>query len=127
MSPFLKTARDGELFVDHRASPGIPPGQAQQMGLPPTLVGEGRVMHAATLGCPHCGSHIMLNPERKRARANCFKCNAYICDWCAATMDNPDYVHRTFAQIVEMVRSGKWTVSGSPSNPILTPTESSDG
>jgi hypothetical protein len=123
MSPFLKTSRDGELFLDHSASPGIPPGVAQRMDLPPELVGEGGRMHAATLGCPHCGGVVLLNPMRKRERANCFKCNSYICDGCAAVMSDPNYIHRTFAEIAEMVQSGKWTVSGPTCNPILTPTE----
>jgi hypothetical protein len=38
-------------------------------------------------------------------------------------MRDPNYIHRTFAEIAEMVRSGKWTVSGPTCNPILTPTE----
>ena len=121
--PFLKTSRDGELFLDHSASPGLPPGVAQRMDLPPELVGEGGRMHAATLGCPHCGGVVLLNPMRKRERANCFKCNSYICDGCAAAMRDPNYTHRTFADIAEMVQSGKWTVSGPTCNPILTPTE----
>jgi hypothetical protein len=120
---FLKTSRDGELFVDHSASPGIPAERARQMGLPPEMVGEGSRMYAATLGCPHCGCAVVLNPMRKRERANCFKCNAYICDGCAYLMSQPDYVHRTFAEIADMVRSGKWIVSGTMSNLTLTPTE----
>ena len=119
---FLKTSRDGELFLDHSASPGISAEKARQMGLPPELVGEGCRMYAPTLGCPHCGGHVVLNPMRTRERANCYTCNAYICDGCAITMRNPNYVHRTFAQIAEMVQSGKWIVSGSPCNPTLIKT-----
>ena len=125
--PFLKTSRDGELFVDHSASPGLPAELAQRLDLPAELVREGARMHAATIGCPHCGGCVVLNPMRRRARANCMKCNAYICDGCAAAMHDPDYVHRTFAQIAEMVGSGKWTVSGPTCRPILTPTEKGDG
>jgi hypothetical protein len=36
-------------------------------------------------------------------------------------------VHRTFAEVAEMVTSGKWTVSGTMSNLVLTPKETSDG
>jgi hypothetical protein len=125
--PFLKTSNDGELFIDHSASPGLPPGVAQRMDLPPELVGEGGRLHAATLGCPHCGGVVVLNPMRKRERANCFKCNAYICDGCAFLASQPNYVHRTFAEVAEMVRSGKWTVSGTMSNLVLTPVEAPDG
>jgi hypothetical protein len=118
--PFRKTSHDGELFMDHRASPGIPDEAAARLGLPP---GAGRgVYEAATIGCPHCGSAVVLNPYRTRERANCAKCNRYICDHCAAAMADPDYVHRTFAEIAEMVRSGRWIVTGSPSRPVLTPT-----
>ena len=128
MSPFLKTSRDGELFLDHSASPGIPELAAHKMGLPPDGVREGMKTTIPTLGCVHCGGVVVLNPLRRRARANCFKCNAYICDGCKAAMDHPDYVHRSFAEIAEMVRSGKWTVSGPTSFPILTPvTEISNG
>jgi hypothetical protein len=118
---FLKTSRDGELMIDHSRSPGIPSSIAIKMGLPPELVREGTVMHAPTLGCVHCGGHVLLNPLRSRARANCFKCNAYICDGCAWAMTLPDYVHRTFLQIAEMVRTGKWIVTGSTCRPILIP------
>jgi hypothetical protein len=120
--PFLKTSRDGELFLDHSASPGIPPGKALEMGLPPDMVGEGRRMYAPTLGCPHCGGHVVLNPMRTRERAHCYKCNVYICDGCAIAMHDPNYIHRTFAEIADMVRSGRWTVSGSPCNPTLIKT-----
>jgi hypothetical protein len=120
---FLKTSRDGELMIDHRASPGIPAEQARRMGLPPELVGEGKIMHAPTLGCPHCGGAVVLNPLRARPRANCFQCNSYICDWCDAARYAPDYVHRTFAQIADMVKSGKYIASGSPTRPILTVVE----
>lgn len=109
---FRKTDRDGELFLDHRASPGIPAEKARQVGLPPELVGEGKQMHAATLGCPHCGCHVILNPLRTRERANCYRCNAYICDFCHAAMQEPDYVHLTIAEIAQRVGSGRWTVVG---------------
>jgi hypothetical protein len=121
--PFLKTSNDGEVFIDHSASPGIPADLAQQMGLPSNLVGEGQRMTAPTLACPHCGGCVVLNPMRIRARAHCYNCNSYICDGCAAAMRDPNYIHRTIRQVADMVQSGKWTVSGSMSNPVLTPTE----
>ena len=33
-----------------------------------------------TLTCAHHGGIVVLNPERKRKRGYCRKCNAYICD-----------------------------------------------
>lgn len=119
--PFLKTSFDGELMVDHRASPGLTPEQARKMGMPPELVGEGKQMHAPTLGCPHCGSHIMINPLRKRPRAHCYQCNQYICDICYGVSKQPGYVHRTMNQIREMVHSGHWEMYGTMSIPLLVP------
>jgi hypothetical protein len=110
--PFLKTERDGELFVDHRASPGLPEDVARKLGLPPELVGEGKQMRAPTLGCPHCGLGVVLNPLRKRERAHCYQCDAYICDWCHAAMQEPDYVHLTIKEIVEKVSTGRWAIVG---------------
>lgn len=33
-----------------------------------------------TLTCVHCNRVVVLNPERKRERHTCLKCNAYVCD-----------------------------------------------
>lgn len=38
------------------------------------------VQEIPTLTCIHCGVVVMLNPERKRDRHFCFKCNHYVCD-----------------------------------------------
>jgi hypothetical protein len=121
--PFLKTSHDGELMLDHRASPGIPEPLAQRMDLPPQLVRGGGVMTAAAASCPHCGTVVVLNPMRKRERAHCYQCNQYICDICDAVRYEPDYVHRTMREIAEKVASGKYTLSGSMSRPVLTATE----
>ena len=124
---FLKTSHDGEILLDHGASPGIPKSLAEKMNLPPELVGEGKKMTAATMGCAHCGGVVIINPMRKRERANCFQCNQYICDGCDTVRREPDYTHRTMKQIVEMVQSGKWSLAGSMSRPILIPTETFNG
>jgi hypothetical protein len=119
--PFLKTSHDGELMLDHRASPGFTPEQARQMGYPAELVGEGKQMHAATLGCPHCGSHVMLNPMRKRPRAHCYQCNQYICDICDRVRNESGYVHRTMKDIRDLIATGKWEMRGTMSKPMLVP------
>jgi len=119
--PFLKTSHDGELVLDHSASPGFTPEQARKLGMPAELTGEGKKMHAATLGCPHCGSHVMLNPLRKRPRAHCYQCNQYICDICDAVRHKSGYVHRTMNRIREMVASGQWEMHGTMSEPLLMP------
>ena len=119
----LMTAHDGEVCIDHRASPGIGEAAAIRLGLPPALVGEGKQMRAATIGCPHCGSCVMLNPLRKRPRAVCYKCSRYICDICDAVRHESGYVHRTIEEIANMVHSGKWQLTGSMSKPIMVPVE----
>jgi hypothetical protein len=118
---FLKTSHDGELMVDHSASPGLTPEQARKMGYDPQMVGEGAKTHAPTLGCPHCGSHIVLNPFRKRPRAHCYQCDQYICDTCDAVRHEPDYVHRNMNQVRELVASGKWEYRGNMSKGLLIP------
>jgi len=118
---FLKTSHDGEIFLDHSASPGFTPEQARRLGMPAEMVGEGKRMHAPTLGCPHCGSHIMLNPMRKRPRAHCYQCNMYICDLCDGVRHESGYVHRTMNQIRELVQSGKFEMKGTMSRPLLVP------
>ena len=120
---FLKTSHDGEIFLDHRASPGIPGWKATVLGLPVELVGEGKQMTAPALGCPHCGTPQMLNPWRRRERANCYQCNRYICDICDAIRHEPGYIHRTIEEIASMVHSGKWRMTGSMSRPVMVPVE----
>lgn len=113
---------EGYLMLDHRASPGIPAAVARASGLPAGQVREGGMLEMKTKACRHCGGVFMLNPERTRPRHNCTKCSAYICDNCAAVASQPQYVHRSFDEIADMVRSGRFTVSGDPSAPILVPT-----
>jgi hypothetical protein len=99
---FSKKAHEGYVMVDHRASPGIPPGLAMSLGYKPETVAEGRFFEATTYGCPHCGSCYMKNPWRNRPREHCFKCNMDICDACHAVMQRPDYVHMLFRDLAEM-------------------------
>jgi len=117
---FLKKSRDGEIFLDHRASPGIPADLARRLGFHPDQVKEGTIFEAATLGCPHCGAAVVINPLRTRERAHCYQCNCYICDWCNVAMHEPGYVHRTIFQIQEMLASGQYELSGTAHRPILT-------
>ena len=99
----LKKSHDGEIMVDHRASPGIPADMARRLGYDPQQVKEGALFEAATMGCSHCGTIVVMNPLRKRERAYCPQCNRYICDWCEQARHQPDYVHRTIRQIAELV------------------------
>ena len=65
MSKRVKGGR-GYLMVDNRPS-------------------GGKLLELATLTCAHCQLIVVLNPERKRARGYCPKCDAYICDARACT------------------------------------------
>lgn len=117
----MKSLRSGEgyLMIDHRTSPGMPAEVLQKAGVNAPAVGEGAVFECATLGCAHCGAVVMVNPTRTRERGYCSKCDRYICDHCKAATLEATYVHRPFKQIVDMVKSGRYTVSGSASSPIL--------
>lgn len=111
---------DGYLILDHRGSPGVPDDFLHAAGLP-TSAGRG-VFEAASMYCPHCGAHVVKNPERARAREYCKTCNHYVCDCCHAASTAADYVHRTFEDLTNLVLSGKYTLSGTASAPILIPT-----
>lgn len=108
-------------MMDHRASPGISEDMANKIGLPAKQLGAGGLFEGAVLKCTHCPTPYIKNPDRKRQRNYCRKCKHYICDFCAETASKPDYIHRTFKEIIDMVKSGRYTVSGSTSVPILTP------
>jgi len=95
--------REGYLFLDHRASPGLPEDMARRMG---GLPGS-RVIEAATLTCCHCKTVVIKNPFRQRERASCPKCSFdYVCDLCAAKMREPDYIHMPLEAIVQKERGG---------------------
>jgi hypothetical protein len=119
---FTKKSYEGYLHVDHRASPGLPEAAARRAGYDPAFCGEGKVYEAATLGCVHCGAHVVKNPFRTRERGQCSKCGyRYVCDGCAAAMKDPFYVHRSIDEISDKLNSGRWALSGLMSNPNLTP------
>lgn len=120
-------AKEGYLFIDHRASPGIPEAEAIQMGLDPALVKQGKVFEAATLRCGHCMSVFVKNPLRTRERSHCFQCNSYLCDGCGAAQKTTGYVHICGQEVIDKVTSGKFTLSGTSSLPVLTPTEIKNG
>ena len=96
--PFSKRSFEGQIYVDHRASPGLPADFARANGLDPALVGEGSLFEAPTYTCPHCGTVVIINQRRTRERSYCKKCDNYLCDNCEAARCHPDYVHRTWLQ-----------------------------
>ena len=118
---------EGELFLDHRASPGLPPAQARQLGYEPSQVGEGKLFEAATLMCVHCNQVVIRNPLREHERAFCMQCGgAYICDLCEAERRKPDYEHLPFRKIVDLVATGKVTVISLGVRPILAVTQAKE-
>jgi hypothetical protein len=122
-----QSSKEGELFVDHRASPGLPPGVARQLGYEPSAVAEGALFEAATLMCEHCHQILIKNPRRDRERAFCMQCGgAYICDLCDAERRRPDYEHLPFKKIVDLVATGKATVVSLGVRPVLIPTQAKE-
>jgi hypothetical protein len=106
----LLTKQDGAVVVDHSASPGISENDIYERGWQDqgvVAVPEGRKMEIPTLGCWHCGATVVLNPLRTRERSWCFQCNRYICDLCKSMMAAPQYVHRSWQELVDLVQAGK--------------------
>lgn len=121
MAVFSKESHSGELFLDHRASPGIPAAKAEKMGIHPSAVKEGSVTTLRTRGCCHCGGAWVVNPWRTRPRYDCTKCDRDVCEGCAAAMREPGYVHRSFQEFADMIRSGKFVlIGGDLRRPVLT-------
>ena len=94
-----KRSHEGYLMVDHRGSPGIPPEIARKLGYEPEQVAEGQLFEAPTLGCAHCGTVVIMNPNRVRERAWCFKCDQYICDNCEYLKQQSNYVHTSIKEL----------------------------
>jgi hypothetical protein len=81
-----KRSLEGELLIDHSASPGLSPEDAAFMGVDPRLVAKGQVAEMPTITCGHCQYAVLLNPDRTRERGWCSKCDHYLCDECAALL-----------------------------------------
>jgi hypothetical protein len=95
-----KRSHEGEIFLDHRASPGFTAEQAKKLGYVETSsnVGEGQLLEAPTMGCAHCNTVVIMNPDRKRDREWCSSCDRYICDNCGLERKLPGYEHKSFRQ-----------------------------
>ena len=76
-----KRSREGEIVIDHRASPGLTP--AQVAGFAPA-VAKGELYESAVVVCGHCDAAVILEPKRTRDRGWCPKCDRYTCDDCEA-------------------------------------------
>lgn len=110
--------QQGYLLVDHQASPGLPEDVARLAGYDPKFCGEGKRFEADTLTCSHCKTAVVKNPLRQRERVHCFKCNHYICDFCAfKAYSKPDFDHTPFDKIVDVILGQP--VLGSPAKLLL--------
>jgi len=88
---------EGYLMLDHRASPGLTPEESVSLGYGVSASGE-KLYEAKTNHCSHCGTVVIMNPQRTRERSFCQACSKYICDNCGVSMKLPDYVHKTYTQ-----------------------------
>jgi hypothetical protein len=86
MARFSKRSLEGEVYIDHRNSPGLPPEIAAMMGVPAAMVAKGQTCELAFYVCSHCDCSIIKNPERVRPRDRCQKCDQLICEECAALL-----------------------------------------
>ena len=75
-----KRSREGYLLIDHKASPGLPPDFMRNAGLVGPSVAGGAMWESPTMTCAHCGTVVVMNPQRTRARGYCAKCDDYVCD-----------------------------------------------
>lgn len=109
---------DGEVMIDNRANGGAPvPG-----------MGNVRFLEAPTITCAHCAGVWMVNPLRTRPRNYCRKCDRYTCDACAVVASQPNYTHRSFKELADLVTSEKaFIAGGTPSAPILITTGDFNG
>ncbi len=113
---------EGVLSIDHRSSPGINDERlAHRVGA--KSLGEGTFHEIATLSCCHCRGVMIKNPLRTRPRSFCRSCGEYICDECGAAAASPGYIHRSFSEIADLVRSGRYRIAGGNCHaPLLVPT-----
>lgn len=93
----------GYLQIDHRDSPGISQQTVHDSGVDAPVVGAGHNFETDVASCSHCQAQILLNPTRKRARAYCRSCDRYVCDTCAAVMQNAGGTCSPFAKTVDIL------------------------
>src|SRR2546428_10079829 len=77
-----KRNQEGYISIDHRMSPGIT--EADLLTIPEYRRKEFQatrgLFESPTIRCCHCGTIVVLNPGRTRARSYCQKCDHYVCD-----------------------------------------------
>lgn len=80
----MRTKRSNEAYIliDHRNSPGISQEFVRANNLDIPAVSAGTQLESAMIVCGHCGTDVILNPNRSREREWCWNCDKYICDGC---------------------------------------------
>lgn len=76
----MSKPREGLLIIDHRNSPGVSDELIRAAGFAAPAVGAGCIFESPVIMCAHCGTPVVLNPNRSRPRGYCRKCDAYVCD-----------------------------------------------
>lgn len=78
-----KARHEGYLMIDNRNSPGVPQeliDAANRAGKNVAGFSGSNLFESATVTCSHCGAVVVLNPDRKRPRHYCSRCDHYVCD-----------------------------------------------
>ena len=110
--------RTGYLFIDHRASPGIPEDLARAAGYDPAMCKEGKVFETDTYTCAHCKTVFIKNHARIRERYKCMKCSGhFICDGCHYVSTLPDYNHVPYEKKLDLVITDTYDLAAIP--PLL--------
>jgi hypothetical protein len=101
MTMTSKRSHEGYFMMDHRQTKPVPDKVVVATGLP---VGSGAgLFEAPTYTCSHCQRVVVLNPNRRRERAYCRKCDHYICDDCGAHQAATGGECKTFLQVVDEI------------------------
>jgi hypothetical protein len=91
-----KRSHEGYLLIDHRASPGIT--EADLATVPEARRAEFQaatgIFEAPTVRCCHCGVIVIINPDRKRPRHHCPKCDHYVCDTASCVLTCTPFVQK---------------------------------
>src|SRR5262245_66573726 len=99
---------EGDLLIDRRNGPGIT--EADLATVPEharggfLVVPGAPVVEAPTLRCSHCGTMVILNPDRKRPRNYCAKCDHYVCDNAGCVIGCKHFVQRVDETIEQNAR-----------------------
>ena len=78
---------EGYLMIDNRFNAAIPKHPDPRFD----AIGANQTYECATITCAHCNTIVILRPDRSRSRGYCRKCDAYVCDNPACSVDCFNY------------------------------------